>query len=69
MDLTQKEKAIALISNAVSVYSLYQERGKIPQNTSMIDFILKAIPENIKPEISMELVDSVFNYVSNAHNS
>ena len=69
MDLTQKEKAIALISNAVSVYSLYQEREMIPANTSMIDFILKAIPEDIKPEISMELVDTVFNYVSSAHNS
>ncbi|MFB5597819.1 MAG: hypothetical protein ACE5RJ_02225 [Nitrosopumilaceae archaeon] len=69
MTLTKKEKTVALISNAIAVYSLYQERGNLPENTSLIDFILKAVPEDIKSEISMELIDEVFEYVSNAHNS
>ena len=69
MVLTNKEKTIALISNAIAVYSLYQERGNLPENTSLIDFILKAVPEDIKPEISMELIDEIFGYVSSAHNS
>ena len=67
MDFTKKEKAIALIANAIAVYSLYSERNTLPENTNLIDFVLKAIPDDIKPEIKMELVDSVFEYVSNAH--
>lgn len=69
MSLTNKEKIIALISNGIAVYSLYQERGSLPKNTSMYDFVLKAIPENIKSELSVELIDEVFQYVSSAHSS
>ena len=69
MTLTNKEKTIALISNGIAVYSLYQEQGKLPENTTMFDFILKVIPEEIKLELSPELIDEVFEYVSFAHSS
>jgi hypothetical protein len=69
MALTNKEKTIALISNGIAVYSLYQEQGNLPENTSMFDFILKVIPEEIKSELSPELIDEVFEYVSSAHSS
>jgi hypothetical protein len=69
MILTNKEKTVALISNGIAVYSLYQEQGKLPENTTMFDFILKVIPEEIKSELSPELIDEVFEYVSSAHSS
>ena len=69
MTLTNKEKTIALISNGIAVYSLYQEQGNLPENTTMFDFILKAIPDDIKSELSPELIDEVFEYVSSAHSS
>ena len=69
MTLTNKEKIIALISNGIAVYSLYQERESLPKNTSMYDFVLKVIPEDIKSELSAELIDEVFHYVSSAHSS
>ena len=69
MTLTNKEKIIALISNGIAVYSLYQERSSLPKNTSMYDFVLKVIPENIKSELSAELIDEVFQYVSSTHSS
>jgi len=69
MSLTNKEKIIALISNGIAVYALYQERGSLPKNTSMYDFVLKGIPENIKSELSVELIDEVFQYVSSTHSS
>jgi hypothetical protein len=69
MVLTDKEKAIAIISNGIAVFSLYQERDELPKNTTMYDFILKIIPDNIKPELSAELIDEVFEYVSYAHGS
>ena len=69
MTLTNKEKTVALISNGIAVYSLYQQQGKLPENTTMFDFILKVIPEEIKLELSPELIDEVFEYVSFAHSS
>ena len=69
MSLTNKEKIIALISNGIAVYSLYQERESLPKNTNMYDFVLKVIPEDIKSELSVELIDDVFQYVSSTHSS
>ncbi len=69
MPLEEREKALILVSNAIAVYSLYQERGELPANINMIDFILKSIPEKIKSNVSIELIDEVFDYVSRAHSS
>lgn len=69
MSLTNKEKIIAIISNGIAVYSLYQERGALPKNTNMYDFVLKVIPDDIKSELSVELIDEVFQYVSSTHSS
>ena len=33
----------------------------------MYDFVLKVIPEDIKSELSVELIDEVFHYVTSAH--
>lgn len=67
--LSDREKAIVLISNAIAVYSLYQEQGKLPKNSSMIDFIMKTIPIEMKKDISIELIDEIFEFVSISHNS
>ncbi len=69
MTLTNKEKIVAIISNGIAVYSLLLERDNLPENTTMYDFVLKAIPEDVKPELSVELIDEVFQYVSSAHSS
>jgi len=60
MPLTDKEKAIAIISNGIAVFSLYQERNELPKNVTMYDFILKTIPKDIKAHLSAELIDEVF---------
>lgn len=64
MTLSTKEKAISLISNAITTYSLNLENRTLPENTSLIDFILKSIPDEMKSEITIELIDEVFDYVS-----
>jgi len=69
MTLTNKEKMIAVISNGIAVFSLLQERGEFPKNTTMYDFILRVIPEDIKSELNIELIDEIFHYVSSAHSS
>ena len=62
--LNGNEKAIAHIASAISVFSIQQNNNTIPKNISMIDFILKTVPEDIKQDITIELVDSVFSYIS-----
>jgi len=69
MTLTNKEKLVAIISNGIAVFSLLQERDNLPKNTTMYDFVLKAVPEDVKSELSVELIDEVFQYVSSAHSS
>jgi len=69
MTLTDKEKMVAVISNGIAVFSLLQERDEIPKNTTMYDFVLKVVPEDIKSELSIELIDEIFQYVSSAHSS
>jgi len=69
MTLTSKEKLVAIIANGIAVFSLLQERDNLPKNITMYDFVLKAVPENIKSELSVELIDEVFQYVSSAHSS
>lgn len=69
MALSDKEKIVAIISNGIAVFSLLQEREELPKNTTMYDFVLKVIPEDIKSELSVELIDEVFQYVTSAHSS
>ena len=69
MTLTDKEKMVAIISNGIAVFSLLQERGELPENTTMYDFLLKVVPKDIKSELSIELIDEVFQYVTSAHSS
>jgi len=62
--LNIKEKVIAHIASAITVFSMQQNTNQLPKNISMVDFILKTIPEDIKQDVTMELIDSVFLYVS-----
>ena len=59
-----KEKAIAHIASAITVFSMHQNTNQLPKNISMVDFILKTVPEDIKQDVTMELIDSVFSYIS-----
>ena len=65
--LNKKEMAIAHVASAITVYSIRQNADSLPKNISMIDFILKTVPDDIKPDITMDLIDYVFSYVSATH--
>jgi len=69
MTLTNKEKMIAIISNGIAVFSLLQERDSLPKNITMYDFVLKVVPDDIKSELSIELIDEIFQYVTSTHSS
>ena len=69
MVLSNKEKLVAVIANGIAVFSLLQEREELPKNTTMYDFVLKVIPEDLKSELSEELIDEVFQYLTATHSS
>jgi len=59
-----KEKVIAHIASAITVFSMQQNTSQLPKNISMVDFILRTVPKDIKQDVTMELIDSVFSYIS-----
>ena len=59
-----KEKAIAHIASSITVFSMQQNTNQLSKNISMVDFILKTVPEDIKQDVTMELIDNVFSYIS-----
>ena len=65
--LNKKEIVIAYIASGITVFSMRQSSDTLPKNTSMIDFILKTVPDDIKLDITMDLIDYVFSYVSATH--
>ena len=67
MGLTDREKILILISQAISAYSAKMQKGEIPERQSVIDFILKNMPREYKSELSMELIDDIFSFISNNH--
>ncbi len=64
MVLTGREKTAIIISHLVSLYSEKMKDGKITDGQSVIDFIMKNIPQEYKSEISMDLIDDVFNFIA-----
>lgn len=64
-----REKLIISISNAVTVYSAkMKDENSIPQNKSIIQFILENLPEEIKKDVSMEIIEEVLDYVTSIRN-
>ena len=64
MTLSSREKTIVITSHLISLYSEMIEEGKIPQNQSVIDFLMKNIPHEFKSELSIDLIDDVFTFIS-----
>ncbi len=64
MMLTKREITLIAISQAISQYSMMMQEDKIPEYGSVIDFVLKNIPEEYRKELTMELIDDVFAFVS-----
>lgn len=69
MALNPRERAIAAVANAISVYVVMQQRGEVPDGLTMHGHILGSVPESVRPEVSAVLIDDVFAAVASAHDS
>ena len=66
MTLSNRERMIILITNAMAFYSEAVKDESKPPGKSLIDFVLKSIPDDMKSELSIELVDDIFSYITNS---
>ena len=64
--MNTREKAIAYVSGAIATYSLRKERGELKDQASMYDFLSKTIPDELESEVKIELIDEIFQYVTNS---
>jgi|TARA_B100000470_G_C19579178_1_gene297006 hypothetical protein len=64
--MNQREKTIAFVSGAIATYSLRKERGELTDSVSMYDFLAKIMPDELNSEAKIELIDEVFEYISNS---
>ena len=66
MTLSEREKVIILVSNAIAFYSEEMKKGSTPQAKSIVDFVLKSIPDEMKSELSIELIDDGFSHITDS---
>lgn len=66
MTLSNREKTIVLITNAIAFYSEAMKDESTLPGKSVIDFVLKSIPVEMKSELSIELIDDVFSYITDS---
>lgn len=67
MTLTSREKCAIAISHAMILYSYAMKNGENIEQKSIIDFIMKKIPQELKVTLSMELIDDVLQFTANSH--
>lgn len=58
---------IIMVTSTMELYSQKLKEGTLSPNQSIIDFILKTIPEDSRSDLSIELIDDVFSFISNSH--
>lgn len=60
---------MAIVANGIAAYSLYSTNGSLPPGTSLVDFVMRAVPDDARGDVTADLIDDVFAYVSGAHGS
>ena len=67
MTLSDREKIVAIISNAITAYSALTEQERSGSN--MYEFVLNSVPIEIRSNLDAALIDEVFAYVSAIHSN
>ena len=67
MVLSNREKTAIIVSHLISSYSENLHQGNVQENQSVVDFIIKKIPDSYKIELDIDLIDDIFSFVSNQH--
>ncbi|MCE2509186.1 MAG: hypothetical protein J4G04_07845 [Nitrosopumilaceae archaeon] len=66
MVLTERERLIISVANALTIYAIKRSENSIPLSTTPHRFVLDAIPESMRGGLTADTVDEVFTSLSGA---
>ncbi|MYB30364.1 MAG: hypothetical protein F4Y18_04935 [Cenarchaeum sp. SB0663_bin_5] len=65
MALTQRERVIVAVSNALTVYAIKRSENAIPSNVTPHKFVLDHVQESIRPLVSVDIIDDTYVALTN----
>ena len=60
MALTERERLIVSVANALTIYAIKRSEGAIPASTTPHRFVLDAIPDSMRDGLTADIIDEVF---------
>ncbi|MXX20856.1 MAG: hypothetical protein F4Y82_06450 [Cenarchaeum sp. SB0665_bin_23] len=65
MALTQRERVLVVVSNALAIYAIKHSEGTISPNVTPHKFVLDHTPESIHHLISVDIIDDAYTALTN----
>lgn len=65
MALTQRERVIVAVSNALTVYAIKLSENAISSNVTPHKFVLDHVQESIRPLVSVDIIDDTYMALTN----
>ena len=66
MALTERERLVISVANALTIYSIKRSENAIPPSTTPHKFVLDAIPDSMRGGLTADTIDEVFASLSGA---
>ena len=65
MALTQRERVIVAVSNALTIYAIKRSENAISSNVPPHKFVLDHVQESIRPLVSVDIIDDTYTALTN----
>ena len=69
MPLTDREKIIVAVANALTSYAIGRSEGRIPPSATPHQFVLDVLPAGMRSGLGAQMVDEVFAAILAANGS
>ena len=60
MALSERERLVAHVANALTVYSMRRSENALPQSATSHQFVLDVIPDELRGRLTADIIDDVF---------
>lgn len=64
MTLDRRDQLVSLVSGALAAYSVRRDADLLPSGITPYGFVLRVVPGDMRSELTAELIDEIFEYVS-----
>ena len=64
MTLSERERLVAHVANALTVYSIRRSENALPQYATPHQFVLDVIPDELRDRLTADIIDDVFASLS-----